>query len=68
MLVRFCSYIVNYPCKQEIRNTVGNIPMEWYRDYSHIGYDIRGSKIAKPAQGDEVSVLLYIYKYIYIYI
>ena len=31
--------------------------MEWYRDYSHIGYDIRGMKIAKPAQGDEVSML-----------
>ena len=40
--------------EQEIRNTVGNIPMEWYRDYSHIGYDVRGVKIAKPAQGDQV--------------
>ena len=39
---------------QEIRNTVGNIPMEWYRDYSHIGYDVKGVRIAKPAQGDEV--------------
>jgi len=44
--------------EEEIRNTVGNIPMEWYRDYSHIGYDVRGVKIAKPAQGDELEKFL----------
>lgn len=29
-------------------NTVGNIPMEWYDEYDHIGYDLDGNKIAKP--------------------
>eukprot|EP00112_Aurelia_sp_Birch-Aquarium-sp1_P010468 Seg2233.4 transcript_id=Seg2233.4/GoldUCD/mRNA.D3Y31 product="Ribosome biogenesis protein bop1" protein_id=Seg2233.4/GoldUCD/D3Y31 len=44
--------------EEEIRNTVGNIPMEWYRDYSHIGYDVRGKKIVRPAQGDELEKFL----------
>uniref|UniRef100_A0AAR2L7E6 Ribosome biogenesis protein BOP1 n=1 Tax=Pygocentrus nattereri TaxID=42514 RepID=A0AAR2L7E6_PYGNA len=35
-------------CSQDIRNTVGNIPMEWYKDYPHIGYDLDGKKIFKP--------------------
>ncbi|KAG9472872.1 hypothetical protein GDO78_016067 [Eleutherodactylus coqui] len=33
---------------QDIRNTVGNIPMEWYKDFPHIGYDLDGKKIFKP--------------------
>ncbi|KAH0617325.1 hypothetical protein JD844_015374 [Phrynosoma platyrhinos] len=33
---------------QDIRNTVGNIPMEWYQDFPHIGYDLDGKKIYKP--------------------
>uniref|UniRef100_A0A8D2IVH3 Ribosome biogenesis protein BOP1 n=1 Tax=Varanus komodoensis TaxID=61221 RepID=A0A8D2IVH3_VARKO len=32
----------------DIRNTVGNIPMEWYQDFPHIGYDLHGKKIFKP--------------------
>ncbi|CAH1759087.1 10176_t:CDS:10 [Entrophospora sp. SA101] len=39
-------------------NTVGNIPMEWYDDYPHIGYDIGGEKIMKPARGDELDNFL----------
>ncbi|XP_018431194.1 PREDICTED: ribosome biogenesis protein BOP1, partial [Nanorana parkeri] len=35
---------------QDIRNTVGNIPMEWYKDFPHIGYDLDGKKIFKPLQ------------------
>ncbi|XP_067416237.1 ribosome biogenesis protein BOP1 [Emydura macquarii macquarii] len=34
--------------EEDIRNTVGNIPMEWYQDYPHIGYDLAGKKIYKP--------------------
>ena len=40
---------------QDARNTIGNIPMNWYDDYPHIGYDLDGTKIMKPAKGDEVS-------------
>jgi len=39
---------------QDARNTVGNIPLSWYDDYPHIGYDLDGTKIMKPAKGDEV--------------
>lgn len=42
--------------EEEIRNTIGNIPLEWYDELSHIGYDIEGNRIAKSlsADGDEV--------------
>ncbi|KAK2188830.1 hypothetical protein NP493_122g03038 [Ridgeia piscesae] len=40
--------------EEDIRNTVGNIPMEWYREFEHIGYDLLGKKIIKPEQGDEL--------------
>ncbi|KAI9139255.1 NUC169 domain-containing protein [Paraphysoderma sedebokerense] len=39
-------------------NTVGNIPMEWYKDYPHIGYDIDGKKVMRPAIGDELDKFL----------
>ncbi|CAG8501390.1 818_t:CDS:10 [Diversispora eburnea] len=39
-------------------NTVGNIPMEWYNDYPHIGYNINGKRILKPAKGDELDKFL----------
>ncbi|KAF8690810.1 hypothetical protein HU200_041204 [Digitaria exilis] len=29
------------------RNTVGDVPLEWYKDEEHIGYDIDGRKIKK---------------------
>ena len=43
---------------QDIRNTVGNIPLEWYKDYDHLGYDIHGNKVMKPKQGDEIDEFL----------
>lgn len=30
--------------EEDIRNTVGNIPMYWYDAYNHIGYDVEGKK------------------------
>ncbi|XP_078690255.1 ribosome biogenesis protein bop1-B-like [Branchiostoma floridae x Branchiostoma belcheri] len=44
--------------EEDIRNTVGNIPMEWYNDYPHIGYNLDGKKIMKPAKGDELDEFL----------
>nr|XP_018906678.1 PREDICTED: ribosome biogenesis protein BOP1 homolog [Bemisia tabaci] len=38
--------------EEELRNTVGNIPMDWYKNYPHLGYDLDGNKIMKPKQGD----------------
>jgi ribosome biogenesis protein ERB1 len=37
---------------------VGNIPMEYYDEYDHIGYNIQGKKIARPQQKDELDKLL----------
>uniref|UniRef100_A0A8C9TNK1 Ribosome biogenesis protein BOP1 n=1 Tax=Scleropages formosus TaxID=113540 RepID=A0A8C9TNK1_SCLFO len=44
---------------EDIRNTVGNVPMEWYQDYPHIGYDLEGKKIFKPIRNkDELDEFL----------
>ncbi|XP_026518843.2 ribosome biogenesis protein bop1-like, partial [Terrapene carolina triunguis] len=39
---------VGEPGTPDVRNTVGNIPMEWYQDYPHVGYDLDGKRIYKP--------------------
>ncbi|XP_067111897.1 ribosome biogenesis protein bop1 [Osmerus mordax] len=45
--------------EEDIRNTVGNVPMEWYQDYPHIGYDLDGRKIYKPIRNkDELDEFL----------
>lgn len=44
--------------EEDIRNTVGNIPMKWYDDYPHIGYDTDGKKIIKPQKGDQLDNFL----------
>ncbi|KAG0230069.1 Ribosome biogenesis protein erb1 [Actinomortierella wolfii] len=43
---------------EETENTVGNIPMEWYDDFPHIGYDINGKKVMRPATSDELDKFL----------
>jgi ribosome biogenesis protein ERB1 len=40
------------------QNKIGRIPLEWYNDYPHIGYDLDGKKIMKPAKGDELDAFL----------
>ncbi|XP_077404507.1 ribosome biogenesis protein bop1 [Vanacampus margaritifer] len=45
--------------EEDIRNTVGNIPMEWYKDFPHIGYNLDGKKIYKPIRSkDELDQFL----------
>ncbi|XP_068145440.1 ribosome biogenesis protein BOP1 homolog [Drosophila tropicalis] len=44
--------------EEDIRNTVGNIPMHWYDEYKHIGYDWDGNKIIKPIKGDQIDDFL----------
>uniref|UniRef100_A0A6B2KZB0 Ribosome biogenesis protein BOP1 homolog n=1 Tax=Arcella intermedia TaxID=1963864 RepID=A0A6B2KZB0_9EUKA len=39
-------------------NTVGNVPLEWYEDYDHVGYDLEGKKILKPNREDKIDQLL----------
>jgi ribosome biogenesis protein ERB1 len=37
---------------------IGNIPLSFYDSYPHIGYDINGKKILRPATGDALDSLL----------
>ena len=39
-------------------NTIGNIPLKFYDEYPHIGYDINGKKISRPAKGEALDALL----------
>ncbi|KAF8665761.1 hypothetical protein AX16_000209 [Volvariella volvacea WC 439] len=43
---------------EDAPNRVGNIPMHWYDDLPHIGYDIDGKKVLRPAHGDELDKFL----------
>ncbi|BGO91429.1 hypothetical protein NBRC10512_003089 [Rhodotorula toruloides] len=43
---------------EETTNRVGNIPQYWYDDLPHIGYDIDGKKVMRPATGDELDRFL----------
>ncbi|PIA26294.1 hypothetical protein AQUCO_09500039v1 [Aquilegia coerulea] len=40
------------------RNTIGDVPLEWYKDEPHIGYDITGKKIIKLPKKDMLDSLL----------
>lgn len=44
--------------EEDIRNTVGNIPMHWYDEYKHIGYDWDAKQIIKPAKRDQLDDFL----------
>ena len=43
---------------RELPNTIGNIPLSFYDSYPHIGYDINGKKIMRPATGEALDALL----------
>ena len=40
------------------QNTIGNIPLSFYDSFPHIGYDINGKKISRPAKGEALDTLL----------
>uniref|UniRef100_A0A1I7TCH4 Ribosome biogenesis protein BOP1 homolog n=1 Tax=Caenorhabditis tropicalis TaxID=1561998 RepID=A0A1I7TCH4_9PELO len=44
--------------EEDLRNTIGNIPIKWYDDEEHIGYDKSGEKIIKPAKKGEIETFL----------
>lgn len=44
--------------EEDIRNTVGNIPKNWYDEYKHMGYDWDGKPIGKPESGDQLDNFL----------
>ncbi|VDM30954.1 unnamed protein product [Hydatigera taeniaeformis] len=39
--------------EEDIRNTVGNIPMQWYESFPHVGYDASGRPIMRPTVGQQ---------------
>ncbi|KAF2722778.1 BOP1NT-domain-containing protein [Polychaeton citri CBS 116435] len=41
-----------------VTNTIGNIPLSYYDAYPHIGYDINGKRISRPAAGEALDSLL----------
>lgn len=43
---------------EETTNRIGNVPLEWYDDLPHLGYDIHGQKVMRPARGDELDKFL----------
>lgn len=42
----------------ETQNTIGNIPLSAYDEMPHIGYDINGKRIMRPAKGSALDQLL----------
>lgn len=40
------------------RNTIGKVPLEWYKDEEHIGYDISGKKIKKKERQSKLDSFL----------
>ncbi|GAA5909660.1 hypothetical protein JCM6882_008457 [Rhodosporidiobolus microsporus] len=43
---------------EETANRVGAVPAYWYDHLPHIGYDIDGQKVMRPATGDELDKFL----------
>ncbi|XP_048215039.1 ribosome biogenesis protein BOP1 [Perognathus longimembris pacificus] len=41
-------YLEDSSDEEDIRNTVGNVPLAWYDDFPHVGYDLDGKRIYKP--------------------
>ncbi|KAG7400594.1 Ribosome biogenesis protein 1 [Phytophthora boehmeriae] len=39
---------------EENVNTIGNVPLRWYEDYDHIGYNVDGKRIMKSNNGDGI--------------
>jgi hypothetical protein len=39
-------------------SAVGDVPLKWYKDEDHIGYDIKGTKINKSKRADKLDALL----------
>ncbi|KAF5283998.1 hypothetical protein FQR65_LT13632 [Abscondita terminalis] len=44
--------------EEDIRNTIGNVPLNWYDEYKHIGYDWDGEKVEKGAARDQLDTFL----------
>jgi hypothetical protein len=43
---------------EAMKNRIGDVPLEWYADEDHIGYDVYGNKIMRKDQGDSIDAFL----------
>lgn len=48
----------DYSDVEDNANTIGDIPLSFYDQYPHIGYNINGKKIMRPAKGEALDALL----------
>lgn len=51
-------YVEDSSDEEDIRNTIGNVPLNWYDEYPHIGYDLDGRKLVKPKKEDKLDEFL----------
>ena len=51
-------YLQDSSDEEDIVNTIGNVPLEWYRDFDHLGYDIDAEKILRPERFNEIDNFL----------
>lgn len=43
---------------EDAPNRIGNVPAHWYDEFPHIGYDVEGRKVMRPATADELDKFL----------
>ena len=41
-----------------MRNTIGAVPLEWYNEEDHVGYDVDGNKLQRNARRDRLDRLI----------
>lgn len=39
--------------ERPVKNTIGAVPLEWYKDEEHIGYDLEGQRIVRKEAGED---------------
>ncbi|KAL4703128.1 hypothetical protein ACJJTC_000187 [Scirpophaga incertulas] len=44
--------------EEDRRNTVGNVPLWWYDEYPHVGYDLDGRPLLRPPRRDQIDDFL----------
>lgn len=51
---------MSFTCSKQVapRNTVGDVPLVWYNDEGHIGYDLSGKKIKKREKTNKLDSFL----------
>ncbi|MFH4983815.1 hypothetical protein AB6A40_010524 [Gnathostoma spinigerum] len=44
--------------EEDLRNTIGNVPVKWYDGEEHAGYDHDGNRISKPPKKSEIETFM----------